>query len=75
MQLTAASKLYKNQELESAEIHPSPNDMDRWIILVHTRKAKSFFIVDEHENVRQMDMPQTLDCLRRIGFRSAEVYF
>tara|TARA_R110002095_G_scaffold204869_2_gene187844 strand:- start:1151 stop:1378 length:228 start_codon:yes stop_codon:yes gene_type:complete len=75
MQLLAARSLYTSDLLECAELHPSPNDTEVWVVLIRSSDGKTYFIVDENEKVRQVDLNKAVSIIRQIGFHSVEVFF
>lgn len=75
MQVFAAQSLYTSDLLECAELHPSPNDTKLWVVLIRTIEGKTYFIIDENEIVRQVDLNTAVSIIRQVGFHSVEIFF
>ena len=75
MKLKAAIEKCRKNELESLELHKSPNNPSLWSVLVQDRLGKFYFLIDEHEKPFETSLEEAVALAKKVGSWSATIYF
>lgn len=76
MTLDEAKKSYSESFLVSIDVTPNPTLKGTWLVLMHDRDGKSYFLVSDNEDVLSFQtVDSAIEILQSIGFRRAKLFF